>query len=138
MLPWKIGRKSTLNIVCEALFQRFQWYSELHKITDALYLAADEPRTDSRLRRHDSCSDRLDSAWGRVNIVAMDILRPLNYSDHRTKLVTDASDEFAGDCRFTTLRHVPRHKYRITVTRLSHPIIAGELATVYSTNPLRQ
>jgi hypothetical protein len=40
MLPWKIGRKSTLNIVCEALFQRFQWYSELHKITDALYLAA--------------------------------------------------------------------------------------------------
>ena len=68
----------------------------------------------------------------------MDILRPLNYSDHRTELVTDASDVFAGDSCFTALRHVPGHIYHIAVTRLSHPIIAGEPATVFSTNPLRQ
>ena len=68
----------------------------------------------------------------------MDILRPLNYSDHRTELVTDASDVFVGDSRFTALLHVPRHIYRIAVTRLSHRIIAGEPATVFSTNPLRQ
>ena len=68
----------------------------------------------------------------------MDILRPLNYSDHRTELVTDASDVFAGDSRITALHHVPRHIYRIAVTRLSHRIIAGEPATVFSTNQLRQ
>ena len=67
----------------------------------------------------------------------MDILRPLNYSDHRTELVTDASDVFAGDSCFTALRHVPGHIYHIAVTRLSHLIIAGEPATVFSTNPLR-
>jgi hypothetical protein len=50
----------------------------------------------------------------------------------------DASDVFTGDSHFTALRHVPGHIYHIIVTRLSHPIIVGEPATVFSTNPLRQ
>jgi hypothetical protein len=50
----------------------------------------------------------------------------------------DASDVFAGDSRFTALRHVPGHIYHIAVTRLSHPIITGEPTTVFSTNQLRQ
>jgi hypothetical protein len=116
---------------------QFRWYSVPIR-SPALSLAADEPRADSCFRRHDSCSDRLDSAWGWVNIIAVDILRPLNYSDHRTELVTDPSDVFAGDNRFMALHHMPGHFYHIAVTRLSHSIIAGEPATVFSTNPLRQ
>jgi hypothetical protein len=49
-------------------------------------LAADEPRVDSCLRRRDSRSDRLDNARGWVNIIAVDIFRPIVYSGHRTEL----------------------------------------------------
>ena len=48
------------------------------------------------------------------------------------------SDEFAGDSRFTALRHVPWHIHRIAVTRISRPFIAGELATVKATKLARQ
>jgi hypothetical protein len=48
------------------------------------------------------------------------------------------SDEFAGDSRFTALRHVPWHIHCTAVTHVSRPIIADEYATVYSTNQLRQ
>jgi hypothetical protein len=66
------------------------------------------------------------------------MLQPIIYSGHRTELATVASDEFTGGSRFTALCHVPGHIHRIAVTHFSRPIIAGEVATVYSTNSLRQ
>jgi hypothetical protein len=54
---------------------------------------------------------------------AVETLRPLFYSVHRTQQTTSDSDEFARDNRFTALRHVPWHIHRIAVTRISHPFI---------------
>jgi hypothetical protein len=62
--------------------------------------------------------------------LAVEMLRPLFYSGHRTEQTTAGSDEFARDSCFTALRHVPWHIHRIAVTRISRPFIAGELATV--------
>jgi hypothetical protein len=69
---------------------------------------------------------------------AVETLRPLFYSGHRTKQTTVDSDEFPGNSRFTALRHVPWHIHRITVTRISRPFIAGELAMVKATKLARQ
>jgi hypothetical protein len=75
---------------------------------------------------------------------AVETLRPLFYSDHYFTPATVPeqtmadSDEFAGDSRFTALRHVPWHIHRIVVTRISRPFIAGELATVKATKLARQ
>jgi hypothetical protein len=52
MLPWKIGRKSTLNIVCQALYQMFQWYSS-QKICGFGELAAGDPFAGISVARHD-------------------------------------------------------------------------------------
>jgi hypothetical protein len=89
-------------------------------------LAADEPHADSCLRRQDSHSDRLDNARGWVSIIVVDVLRPLNYSGHRTELATVASDELAGDSRFTALRHIPGHIHHIDVTHFGRLIIVGD------------
>jgi hypothetical protein len=93
---------------------------------------------DSCHRHRDSCSDYLDSTQGRVNILVVDRLRPLNNSGHRTVLATATSDNLAGDCRLTALRHVSEHLRRIAVTLYSHLIIAGEFTMTEDTNPLRQ
>jgi hypothetical protein len=89
-------------------------------------LAADEPRSDSCSYHRDSCLDRLDSVQGKVNIAAVDKLRPVNYSGHHIELATVESDELAGDRRLTALCHVSRHIRRVTVTRYNRLIIAGE------------
>jgi hypothetical protein len=93
---------------------------------------------DSCRRRRDSCSDYLDSTRSRVNILAVDRLRPLNNSGHRTVLATATSDNLAGDGRLTTLRHVSEHLRRVAVTLYSRLIVAGEFATTEDTYPLRQ
>ena len=41
----------------------FRWYSVPIR-SPALSLTADELHADSCFRRHDSCLDQLDSAWG--------------------------------------------------------------------------
>jgi hypothetical protein len=84
---------------------------------------------DSCFHHRDSRSDQLDSA-GVSKYLTVEMLRPLFYSGHRTEQTTAGSDEFAGDSCFTAMRHVPWHMQRIAVTRISHPFIAGELATV--------
>jgi hypothetical protein len=66
------------------------------------------------------------------------MLRPIFYFGHRTELAMTASDEFAGGSRFTALHHVLGHIHRIAVTHFGRSIVVGEVATVYSTNPLRQ
>jgi hypothetical protein len=105
-------------------------HGTVHRGKQVQKLAADEPRTDSRSCRRDSCLDRVDSAWDRVRILAVDKLRPLIYSGHRTEPVTVTSDNLAGDCLFTTLCHVPWHLHRIAVTHCNSLLIAGMTATV--------
>ena len=73
-----------------------------------------------------------------VRNIAVETLQPLFYSSHRTEQTTADSDEFAGDSRFTALRHMPWHIHRIAVTRINHPFIVGELATVKATKLERQ
>jgi hypothetical protein len=105
-------------------------HGTVHQGKQVQKLAADEPCTDSRSCRRDSCSDRVDSAWDRVRILAVDKLWPLNYSDHRTELATVTSDNLTGDCLLTILCHVPWHLHRIAVTRCNSPLIAGMTAMV--------
>jgi hypothetical protein len=61
----------------------FRWYS-IPIGSPAQSLAANESRTASCYRRRDSRPDQLDSVEiCKYHIV--DMLRPLNYSDHRTR-----------------------------------------------------
>jgi hypothetical protein len=88
------------------------------------------PHPDSCSCRRDSCSDHVDSAWDRVRILAVDKLRPLNYSGHRTELAPVTSDNLTGDCRLPALCHMPGHLHRIAVTRHNSLLIARVIATV--------
>ena len=114
-----------------------RWYSNWIR-TPAQSARRRRAARDSCHRHRDSCSDYLDSTQGRVNILVVDRLRPLNNSGHRTVLATATSDNLAGDCRLTALRHVSEHLRRIAVTLYSHLIIAGEFTMTEDTNPLRQ
>jgi hypothetical protein len=118
----------TLTVRCTE--RNSPWYSDLMRIRTPAQSARRRRATrDSCHRRRDSCSDYLDSTRGRVNILAVDRLRPLNNSGHRTVLATATSDNLAGDCRLTALRHVSEHLCRVVVTLYSRLIVAGEFAT---------
>jgi hypothetical protein len=102
----------------------------VHRGKQVQKLATDEPCLDLRSCCRDSCPDRMDSAWDRVRILAVDKFRPLNYSDHRTDLATVTSDNLAGDCLLTISCHMPWHLHRIAVTRCNSLLIAGMTAMV--------
>jgi hypothetical protein len=137
VLPWKIERKSSFNLLCHSTEYHFPWYS--------VCTGSDRQRGCLHRRRPVFAVIRATAV---VIHVDDDPIRLPSKSHAPGDNSGDSppypscsaavADKFTDESRLPALCHVPEYLHRIVVSLSDSPLIAGMTATVEATNPLRQ